>query len=458
MKKKQILKILGWIFLFPFMLTFWGWKKHNKPVIFIGVLLSILFLISGLYKGDDPSINDRDSLNTNEVVGENELKVSPPLTSTDFKGKQYEEVIDDFESEGFINIKTKVLEDLDIGKLMKEGQVDSVVIAGKEDYSTSEEYSPNVEVVISYHPLQMDEEAQNSDDETQVNDEVSENTKIERNSGYDKNTNETIIWGGVEFSFPSYFDVLEDGANDSYRMYYPKEKDYYASLAFQKEDFTKTKEDFNDKVDVFVQNINDIKNLDIQESEAVRIASFSGWTISYIEDNNEGNISKGIISIIYNDIDEEVIMITCVYDNDDKSQYDYLEDYSKIIENAKLVSSDIVAETIDLKTINGTNSAEDNSQFIGKHYILSGKVYQAMGGDDPLILIWPETMAKGMNFTLPLELNIWMSDRGFNEIGGELSQGKNVEIVAELISIRRNTENPSIKGYPIELEFREINR
>jgi len=43
----KVVKILLWIMLFPFMVTYWGWKKQNKVVTGIGVVLSLLFIIIG---------------------------------------------------------------------------------------------------------------------------------------------------------------------------------------------------------------------------------------------------------------------------------------------------------------------------------------------------------------------------------------------------------------------------
>jgi mRNA-degrading endonuclease RelE of RelBE toxin-antitoxin system len=586
MRKKKILKILGWVILFPFMLTYWGWKKDNKPVIFIGVFLSIIFLLIGGSSSDDSLLND-------EIV-------------TYFEEKNYEEVIAEFEEAGFMNIKTKQMDDLITGWLTKEGEVDSVLIDGNEDYSTDEKYSNDVEVIITYHTFseevidiqknskndKIDEKIQDKEgetttqnnntvsseneiikkesryekayrvrfqeydicylidedkkeisifstsekytdvytskyegdfnegitfdwdglkmrahyrfvdadstmifhdeygnenkawkfgvhqiesyitpypedtknvvsDENKEQDEVNESPNIRNISGYDLKTNKKFVWGEIEFSIPSYFDLLQNESGKTSRKYYPSEENYYASLSFDIQVYTETRDYFTNNFDANINEIlngKEFANAKIMNSESIKISDLPGWTVSLNLYENDNIVSKGIITFIYNIDIEKIIIISCFFDSIDDSQYDYLGDYNKILENIKLQENKIVAESIDLNAINNTNSAEADSQFLGKYYILSGEIYEAMGGDDPLIRIWPETMAKGMNLRVPLELNIWMSDNGFNEIGGESSLEKNVEIVAELISIRRNTENPSIKGYPIELEFREINR
>jgi hypothetical protein len=50
---KKLLKIFLWIALFPFMLTFWGWKTEKKPAMIIGAVLSLLVVI-GSFSGQEP--------------------------------------------------------------------------------------------------------------------------------------------------------------------------------------------------------------------------------------------------------------------------------------------------------------------------------------------------------------------------------------------------------------------
>ncbi|BES66097.1 hypothetical protein SANA_25360 [Gottschalkiaceae bacterium SANA] len=40
----KLLKILAWIIVFPFMLTYWGWKRKKKLVMVLGAILSVLFI------------------------------------------------------------------------------------------------------------------------------------------------------------------------------------------------------------------------------------------------------------------------------------------------------------------------------------------------------------------------------------------------------------------------------
>jgi hypothetical protein len=88
----------------------------------------------------------RFSGNSNEHKGE----VKTP-SSSDQKCRDYQEVIDNFEEKGFININTQELDDLTTGWIIKDGEVESVSVDGNEDYSEGDWYLNDVEVIITYH-------------------------------------------------------------------------------------------------------------------------------------------------------------------------------------------------------------------------------------------------------------------------------------------------------------------
>lgn len=163
-------------------------------------------------------------------------------------------------------------------------------------------------------------------------------------SGFDSKSNNTITWGGINFSFPSYFDMLYEGSTEKLMHYYPEEKDYYASLLFQTEDFSGTQEDFNNARPNIVEStleIAKISNSDLKKSEEITIAGLPGWTITYTRPDTDGDGSTSTISysFAYNIDTGKVVMITCTYDSNDKSQYDYLGDYQKVLKAAKLIES-----------------------------------------------------------------------------------------------------------------------
>ncbi|MEH6993712.1 hypothetical protein V7075_13520 [Neobacillus drentensis] len=89
---------------------------------------------------------------------EHEGEAKTPSGSSIQKGRDYQEVVNDFKGKGFKNIKTEKLEDLITGWLTKDGQVESVSVDGDKDYSPDVWYSNNVKVVITYHTFSSDDE------------------------------------------------------------------------------------------------------------------------------------------------------------------------------------------------------------------------------------------------------------------------------------------------------------
>lgn len=181
-------------------------------------------------------------------------------------------------------------------------------------------------------------------------------------SGFDTKTNKTITWGGIDFSFPSYFDVLDKGSTETWKTYYPKEEDYYASILFQIQEFSGTQEDFNSQIPSIVKSTLDTEyfaNKEIQKSEKISIAGLSGWTITYSESDTDGDgvISTGSYSFAYNVNNGKVVMISCVFDSNDKSQYDYLGDYVKVLKTAKLLN-----DSLNLNAIEEILTVENNEE------------------------------------------------------------------------------------------------
>ncbi len=89
-----------------------------------------------------------------------EGEAKTPSGSSAQKGRDYQDVVKDFESKGFINIQTEPLYDLVIGWLTKDGEVEEVSVDGDKDYSPDKWYQNDVEVVITYHtfPEESDDE------------------------------------------------------------------------------------------------------------------------------------------------------------------------------------------------------------------------------------------------------------------------------------------------------------
>lgn len=67
------------------------------------------------------------------------------------RGRNYKEVIEDFEDKGFTNIKTETIEDLVYGKSFRNGEVERISVGGDINYDSGVAVPADTEVVISYH-------------------------------------------------------------------------------------------------------------------------------------------------------------------------------------------------------------------------------------------------------------------------------------------------------------------
>lgn len=79
----KLLKILAWIILFPFMLTYWGWKKKKKLAMVLGAALSVLFIAFASI--DTSSAGENAELNVPELQ-QSELATDVVETSIEDNG------------------------------------------------------------------------------------------------------------------------------------------------------------------------------------------------------------------------------------------------------------------------------------------------------------------------------------------------------------------------------------
>jgi len=86
-----------------------------------------------------------------------EGEAKTPSGSSAQKGRDYQDVVNNFKDKGFTNIKTEELADLVTGWIHKEGEVESVSVGGDKDYSPDVWCPNDVEVVITYHTFPKDE-------------------------------------------------------------------------------------------------------------------------------------------------------------------------------------------------------------------------------------------------------------------------------------------------------------
>lgn len=86
-----------------------------------------------------------------ESVVTHEGELQPPITSSSASGKYYEDVVKQFETVGFTDVKTRENPDLITGWLTKDGEVDEVSINGDTEYYSDDWFTPDASVVVTYH-------------------------------------------------------------------------------------------------------------------------------------------------------------------------------------------------------------------------------------------------------------------------------------------------------------------
>lgn len=120
------------------------------------------------------------------AVGEGEAMV--PSSASDFKYDNYKDVEKALKEAGFTNIKTAILYDIVWG-WTSEGEVDSVSVNGKKDFSKGSIFKKDAEIVITYHMWEEDDPNRKNQSETTK----SESSKTENSSvSYSTNTKATV--------------------------------------------------------------------------------------------------------------------------------------------------------------------------------------------------------------------------------------------------------------------------
>ena len=78
-------------------------------------------------------------------------------TSSQYKGKNYQDVLTGLQTLGFTNIETKPQEDLIAGWLIKDNEVESVSVNGDIEYRANKKFPSDVKISIIYHTFPKSE-------------------------------------------------------------------------------------------------------------------------------------------------------------------------------------------------------------------------------------------------------------------------------------------------------------
>ena len=127
-----------------------------------------------------------------------EGEAKTPSDSSIQNGRDYLEVIKDFEGNGFTNIQTEKIDDLIFGWLTKEGEVEEVLVGGDVNYESDDWLPADTVVLIRYHdfPERETEETTETKDteetnETNVTEEATEANETDQES--DTSEDNTVI-------------------------------------------------------------------------------------------------------------------------------------------------------------------------------------------------------------------------------------------------------------------------
>lgn len=79
------------------------------------------------------------------------MKVTPPYTSSQAKGKNYMDVISAFRRAGFDSFETRIIYDLIFGWLKKDGAVEQISINGCNKFDLTTSFRLDAKIVVTYH-------------------------------------------------------------------------------------------------------------------------------------------------------------------------------------------------------------------------------------------------------------------------------------------------------------------
>ena len=83
--------------------------------------------------------------------GSGEGMVQTPANMRMQRGRNYKEVIEDFEDKGFTNIQTETIEDLEYGHTFRNGHVEQISVGGDTNYDAGVSVPKDTKVIIRYH-------------------------------------------------------------------------------------------------------------------------------------------------------------------------------------------------------------------------------------------------------------------------------------------------------------------
>ncbi|MDZ4179905.1 MAG: hypothetical protein U1E29_11860 [Coriobacteriia bacterium] len=157
--------------------------------------------------------------------------VAMPESSSELKGEHYQDVMTRLEAAGFTSIETSTIDDLVLGWLTKDGEVEVVSVDGATDFAAGSRFPRNARIVIRYHTFpetESDEAAESSPvesktpesaDDPKPNSDLAKRTEagVLAAFGADSFT-ELVGAGGMEDSLIPFIVSFEDAGVDTVKV------------------------------------------------------------------------------------------------------------------------------------------------------------------------------------------------------------------------------------------------
>ena len=74
-----------------------------------------------------------------------------PASSSSLEGEDYQDAVTSLRSAGFTNVTTATIDDLIVGWLTKDGEVEKVSVNGATDFQANSGFPKDAEIVVTYH-------------------------------------------------------------------------------------------------------------------------------------------------------------------------------------------------------------------------------------------------------------------------------------------------------------------
>lgn len=158
------------------------------------------------------------------ACGQKADKVETPADNSLERGRNYKEVIEDFEDKGFTNIKTDTIADLVYGRSFRDGEVERISVGGDINYDSGVWVPADTEVVITYHTFSQKsieevnkkEEAKKAAEEAEQKEEADKAADdADQMDSDQKGAEEDAAGNAVENAAENAEDAADDAADDT---------------------------------------------------------------------------------------------------------------------------------------------------------------------------------------------------------------------------------------------------